>query len=116
LVASSETRPEQEATCSPRWTSGSRRSPPPAAVTAFGLNVIVGDRYVAVILPARLFREEFERRGLPATSLSHTIADAGTVTSPLVTWNSCGAYMAAVLGIPPRPARTSSSWIIGFPS
>lgn len=70
------------------------------AVTAFGLNVIVGDRYVAVILPARLFREEFERRGLPATVLSHTIADAGTVTSPLVPWNSCGAYMAAVLGIP----------------
>ncbi|EIM30241.1 Na+/H+ antiporter NhaC family protein [Microvirga lotononidis] len=70
------------------------------AVTAFALNVIVGDRYVAVILPARLFRDEFERRGIPGTSLSHTIADAGTVTSPLVPWNSCGAYMAAVLGIP----------------
>ena len=55
---------------------------------------------LAVILPARLFREEFEIRGLPATGLSHTIADAGTVTSPLVPWNSCGAYMAAVLGIP----------------
>jgi NhaC family Na+:H+ antiporter len=70
------------------------------AVTAFGLNLVTGDRYVAVIVPARLFREEFERRGLPTTSLSHTIADAGTVTSPLVPWNSCGAYMAAVLGIP----------------
>ena len=28
------------------------------------------------------------------------VADAGTVTSPLVPWNSCGAYMAAVLGVP----------------
>ena len=27
------------------------------------------------------------------------VEDAGTVTSPLVPWNSCGAYMAGVLGV-----------------
>ena len=31
--------------------------------------------------------------------LSRTVEDAGTVTSPLVPWNSCGAYMAGVLGV-----------------
>jgi NhaC family Na+:H+ antiporter len=31
--------------------------------------------------------------------LSRAVEDAGTVTSPLVPWNSCGAYMAGVLGI-----------------
>ncbi|WP_099508393.1 hypothetical protein [Microvirga ossetica] len=35
-----------------------------------------------------------------ATGLSHTIADAGTVTSPLVPWNPCDAHMAAVVGVP----------------
>lgn len=68
--------------------------------TAIGLNVVAGDQYVALVLPARLFRAEFEERGLPTTGLSRTIADAGTVTSPLVPWNSCGAYMSAVLGVP----------------
>ena len=32
--------------------------------------------------------------------LSRTVEDSGTVTSPLVPWNSCGAYMAGVLGVP----------------
>lgn len=32
--------------------------------------------------------------------LSRTVEDTGTVTSPLVPWNSCGAYMAGVLGVP----------------
>jgi NhaC family Na+:H+ antiporter len=31
--------------------------------------------------------------------LSRAVEDAGTVTSPLVPWNSCGAYMAGVLGV-----------------
>jgi Na+:H+ antiporter, NhaC family len=71
-----------------------------AAGTAIGLNIIAGDQYLALVLPARLFRREFEARGLPSTNLSRTLADAGTVTSPLVPWNSCGAYMSAVLGVP----------------
>ncbi len=32
--------------------------------------------------------------------LSRAVEDSGTVTSPLVPWNSCGAYMAAALGVP----------------
>ena len=70
------------------------------AATAFGLNIIAGDQYVALVLPSRLFRVEFQKRGLASVNLSRTVADAGTVTSPLVPWNSCGAYMAAVLGVP----------------
>ena len=31
--------------------------------------------------------------------LSRTVEDSGTVTSALVPWNSCGAYMAGVLGV-----------------
>ena len=31
--------------------------------------------------------------------LSRTVGDSGTVTGALIPWNSCGAYMAATLGI-----------------
>jgi NhaC family Na+:H+ antiporter len=68
-------------------------------VCAFGLNVLAGDQYIALVLPTRVFRAEFARRGLAATNLSRLAADSGTVTSPLVPWNSCGAYMSAVLGV-----------------
>jgi NhaC family Na+:H+ antiporter len=70
------------------------------AVTGLGLNIVAADQYIALVLPARMFRLEFQRRGLAPQTLSRAVADAGTVTSPLVPWNSCGAYMAAVLGVP----------------
>lgn len=65
-----------------------------------GLNIVAGDQYIALVLPTRVFRAEFARRGLHPTMLSRLAADSGTVTSPLVPWNSCGAFMAAVLGVP----------------
>jgi NhaC family Na+:H+ antiporter len=70
------------------------------AGTAVGLNIVAADQYIALVLPVRLFKGEFEKRGLAPQNLSRAVADAGTVTSPLVPWNSCGAYMSAVLGIP----------------
>jgi NhaC family Na+:H+ antiporter len=69
------------------------------AATATGLNVIAGDQYVADVLPSRVYRAEFARRGLAPRMLSRTVEDAGTVTSPLVPWNTCGAYMSGVLGV-----------------
>ncbi len=68
-------------------------------LTAFGLNVVAGDQYIALVLPSRVFRAEFARRGLAPTNLSRLAADSGTVTSPLVPWNSCGAFMGATLGV-----------------
>ena len=69
------------------------------AGTAVGLNVVAADQYIALVLPARVFKHEFAERGLAPENLSRAAADAGTVTSALVPWNSCGAYMAAVLGV-----------------
>src|SRR5204863_6155394 len=64
-----------------------------------GLNVIAGDQYVADVLPSRMFRDEFERRGLAPQVLSRAVEDSGTVTSVLVPWNTCGAYISGVLGV-----------------
>ena len=64
-----------------------------------GLNVIGGDQYVAVVLPSRMFRREFQRRGLAPQVLSRAVEDSGTVTSVLVPWNTCGAYISGVLGV-----------------
>ena len=64
-----------------------------------GLNVIAGDQYVADVLPARMYRNEFARRGLAPQVLSRAVEDSGTVTSVLVPWNTCGAYISGVLGV-----------------
>src|SRR5215471_6770893 len=70
------------------------------AATCLGLNIVAGDQYVADVLPSRAFRSAFASRGLAPRMLSRTVEDSGTVTSPLVPWNSCGAYMTGVLGVP----------------
>ncbi|MCV7281869.1 Na+/H+ antiporter NhaC [Mycolicibacterium flavescens] len=67
--------------------------------SGIGLNIVAGDQYIALVLPSRVFRMEFEKRGLAAQNLSRLAADSGTVTSALVPWNSCGAFMSAVLGV-----------------
>lgn len=67
--------------------------------TGIGLNIVAGDQYIALVLPNRVFRLEFEKRGLAPQNLSRLAADSGTVTSALVPWNSCGAFMSAVLGV-----------------
>ncbi|HSK98177.1 MAG TPA: Na+/H+ antiporter NhaC family protein [Euzebyales bacterium] len=78
------------------------RGPLILAVNAsgIGMNVVAGDQYVADVLPARMFRGEFERRGLAPQVLARAVEDSGTVTSVLVPWNTCGAYIAGVLGVP----------------
>jgi NhaC family Na+:H+ antiporter len=67
--------------------------------TAIGMNIIASDQYIAIVLPGRMYRAEFERRGLAPENLSRTLEDAGTLTSPLVPWNTCGAFMAQTLGV-----------------
>jgi NhaC family Na+:H+ antiporter len=68
--------------------------------TCLGANVVTSDQYIAIVLPGRMFRAEFLSRGLAPVVLSRVVGDSATVTSPLVPWNSCGAYMAVTLGVP----------------
>lgn len=67
--------------------------------TSIGMNVIASDQYIAIVIPGRMFRAEYARRGLHPKNLSRCLEDAGTLTSPLVPWNTCGAFMAQTLGV-----------------
>lgn len=67
--------------------------------TGIGLNMIAGDDYLAIVLPGRMYKAEFAKRGLAPWNLSRAIKDAGATTSPLVPWNTAGAFMAGTLGV-----------------
>ena len=64
------------------------------------MNVVASDQYIAIVLPGRMFRAEYRRRRLHPKNLSRALEDAGTLTSPLIPWNTCGAFMAGTLGVP----------------
>lgn len=67
--------------------------------TSVGANIIASDQYIAIVVPGRMFRAEFKRRNLAPKNLSRTLEDAGTLTSALIPWNTCGAFMASTLGV-----------------
>ena len=67
--------------------------------TCIGINIIAADQYISIVLPGRMYRAEFARKKLAARNLSRTLEDSGTITSPLIPWNTCGAYMSASLGV-----------------
>ena len=69
------------------------------ALSCIGINIIAADQYISIVLPGKMYKAEFEKRNLDAKNLSRVIEDSGTLTSPLVPWNTCGAYMAATLGV-----------------
>jgi Na+:H+ antiporter, NhaC family len=46
-----------------------------------------------------MYRQAFADQGLGAKNLSRALENGGTITSPVVPWNTCGAYMAGALGV-----------------
>lgn len=69
-------------------------------ITAIFTNALAGDQYLAIVLPGRMYKEEFQKRGLAPRNLSRCLEDAGTMTSSLFPWNTCGAAMSGYLGVP----------------
>ena len=69
--------------------------------TCIGSNIIAPDQYLSIVVPGRMYREAYRQAGLHPKNLSRALEDAGTITSPLVPWNSCGAFMFATLGVFP---------------
>ncbi len=67
--------------------------------TSIFTNVLAGDQYLSIVLPGKMYKDEFRKRGLAPRNLSRCLEDAGTLTSPLIPWNTCGATMSTYLGV-----------------
>jgi len=68
-------------------------------ITCIVTNIAASDQYLSIVLPGRMYKEAFEDRRLKNKNLSRVLEDAGTLTSPLVPWNTCGTYQATTLGV-----------------
>jgi NhaC family Na+:H+ antiporter len=68
-------------------------------LTCIGANVLAADQFIAVALPGRMYKDAYEEHGLSRLNLSRTLEDSATITSALIPWNTCGAYMSATLGV-----------------
>ena len=67
--------------------------------TCFTVNMTASDQYLSIVLTGKMYRETYEQAELDGRNLSRALEDGGTLSSPLVPWNTCGAYMSSVLGV-----------------
>ncbi len=71
-----------------------------AITTCIFFNLTASDQYLSIVVTGRMYSLTFKDKGLKPEVLSRTLEDAGTLTSVLVPWNTCGATQAKVLGVP----------------
>ncbi|MEG0856084.1 MAG: Na+/H+ antiporter NhaC [Terrisporobacter sp.] len=62
-------------------------------------NIIAGEQYLSIVIPGRMYSEEYRKRGIHPKMLSRALEDSGTLSSPLIPWNTCGAYITGTLGV-----------------
>ncbi|MGL6107270.1 Na+/H+ antiporter NhaC [Romboutsia sp.] len=65
------------------------------------VNLVTGEQYLSLVLPGRMYKDEYRKQRLHPKNLSRALEDSGTLLSPLIPWNTCGAYMAVTLGVSP---------------
>ena len=70
-----------------------------SALTAIGINVLIGEQYLSILLTGQAFKGQYEKAGLKGKNLSRVMEDAGTVVNPLVPWSVCGIFITDMLGV-----------------
>ena len=68
-------------------------------ITCVISNMTMPEQYISIVVPGRMYAEEYRKMGLHPAVLSSALEGAGTVTSALVPWNTCGVFISDTLGI-----------------
>lgn len=67
--------------------------------TCVASNAAMPEQYISIVVPGRMYADEYKKMGLHPMCLSNALESAGTVTSALIPWNTCGAFMSTALGL-----------------
>ena len=65
------------------------------------VNVFLPEEFISISIPGVLFGDEYDKHNVPRKELAYTVAAAGTATSSLIPWNTCGVFITGVLGVSP---------------
>ena len=70
-------------------------------VTCIVSNTVMPEQYISILVPGRMFAPAYRQMGIHPKCLSNALESAGTVTSCLIPWNTCGVYIQTTLNIDP---------------
>lgn len=69
------------------------------SLTAIGVNILIGEQYLSIILPGEAYKGSFKKQNIPLTYLSRTLCDAGSTINPLVPWGVSAVFISSALGV-----------------
>ena len=81
-------------------------------VTCVLSNATMPEQYISIVVPGRMYAEEYHKMGVHPAVLSSALEGAGTVTSALIPWNTCGVFIKDTLDIAPWGAGGYGPWAI----
>ncbi|SHH94624.1 Na+/H+ antiporter NhaC [Virgibacillus chiguensis] len=70
-----------------------------AGLSAIGINIVLGEQYLSIILPGKAFNSQVEAINLDPKKLSAILADAGAVVNSLIPWGVSGVFITGTLGV-----------------
>ena len=62
-------------------------------------NMAMAEVYLSIILNGSLYSDIYDEKGLDRSMLSRMLEEGATLSGPIVPWTTCGAFMAATLGV-----------------
>lgn len=62
-------------------------------------NIMIGEQYLAIILPGKAIKPSFDKSNLDPVVLSRALEDSGAVLNALIPWGVTGVFMANTLGV-----------------
>ncbi|WP_143464055.1 Na+/H+ antiporter NhaC family protein [Levilactobacillus enshiensis] len=68
-------------------------------LSGVGVNLMVGEQYLSIILPGTTFKSSYDRLGLDRKYLSRTLATGGADINALVPWGVSGIFFSGTLNV-----------------
>lgn len=68
-------------------------------LTCVASNATMPEQYISIVIPGRMYAKTYEQMGLHPKTLSNALEGAGTVTSALIPYNTCGVFIYTTLGV-----------------
>lgn len=68
--------------------------------SCFVSNIFLGDQYLSIVVPGRMFKTAVAKTDLSPRMLSRSLEDCGTMTAVLIPWTGCGGFQSGALGVP----------------
>lgn len=68
-------------------------------LTAIFMNIVTASQYLSIVFTGKMYLQAYKDKDMLPQTLSRTLEDSGTMTSPLVPWNLCALFMSGTLGV-----------------